>query len=663
VEGISQIGGAVSTIISATDYIANYFAGNTSAQVSYIWVNPGPLSNKYTLWLLDNFDPECCVPSYKDTLNFFDEEGNHLRTISGLNFSQTVGGHRAIAVSPNGDYALVSDQGDYKTGRLSRYEISGELTWTINQNIDSVVISQNGYAYALTSKGTIYGDRLLLIDPVTGQILKEVTQGGFDLVVDEVHNAVWLVGKDIKKLTLDYQLQFAITPIEWVAVSVDYASDGSLWVAERKHPDISESRTRFFNVSPNGDILLSVELSSEPFCLRVDRNDNSIWVATNDGVYKFDKTGKQILKLNDSNVWTISVNQEDESIWAASYSGVAHYSKNGDKLIMLTDFSNDQKYIELPYQLLTLGLNGTRENIGKIAFSCSYNSTWQICTMNADGSNQTRLTNTSNGALSPAWSPDGQKIAFLSYKNEKYDVYIMNADGSQLTQLFHDGTNIDWSPDSKKIVFDSNRESGSEIYVIDIDSKNITKISDDPQNAHSPLWSPDGKSIAFVSNREGNPEIYTMDADGSNLNRLTNNDASDLLQGWSPDGKKLAFISNRDGNVELYVMDRDGNHPTRLTFDPSVDKWASWSPDGKRIAFTREISDNNYEGFVMNADGSEQIQIATDPVLAWSPDGSKIVFSSSHDGSEQLYIIDYDGSNQTRLTQNLGGNRWPSWHR
>jgi Tol biopolymer transport system component len=36
-EGIKQIGGAVSTIMSATDYIANYFAGNTSAQLSFAW--------------------------------------------------------------------------------------------------------------------------------------------------------------------------------------------------------------------------------------------------------------------------------------------------------------------------------------------------------------------------------------------------------------------------------------------------------------------------------------------------------------------------------------------------------------------------------------------------------------------------------------------------
>ena len=40
IEGIKQIGGAVSTIMSATDYIANYFAGNTYAQLSFAWTTP-----------------------------------------------------------------------------------------------------------------------------------------------------------------------------------------------------------------------------------------------------------------------------------------------------------------------------------------------------------------------------------------------------------------------------------------------------------------------------------------------------------------------------------------------------------------------------------------------------------------------------------------------
>jgi TolB protein len=50
--------------------------------------------------------------------------------------------------------------------------------------------------------------------------------------------------------------------------------------------------------------------------------------------------------------------------------------------------------------------------------------------MNADGSNQTRLTTDPAREFGAAWSPDGTKIAFLRSLPAERDVYILNADGS-----------------------------------------------------------------------------------------------------------------------------------------------------------------------------------------------------------------------------------------
>jgi Tol biopolymer transport system component len=65
--------------------------------------------------------------------------------------------------------------------------------------------------------------------------------------------------------------------------------------------------------------------------------------------------------------------------------------------------------------------------------------------MNADGSDQTRLTNSVAWDEYPAWSPDGTNIAFASLRDGNYEIYVMNADGSNVRRL----TNqifTDWQP-------------------------------------------------------------------------------------------------------------------------------------------------------------------------------------------------------------------------
>ena len=126
---------------------------------------------------------------------------------------------------------------------------------------------------------------------------------------------------------------------------------------------------------------------------------------------------------------------------------------------------------------------------GKIAFVSDRGVRVVIYVMNADGSNQTRLTN--NPSSEPCFSPDGNKIAFASWSDG--EIYVMNADGSNQTRLTNN-----WVYDGE------------------------------------PCFSPDGTKIAFVSTRDGDGEIYVMNADGSNVINLTNNPAWDAEPSWGP---------------------------------------------------------------------------------------------------------------------------------
>jgi hypothetical protein len=127
----------------------------------------------------------------------------------------------------------------------------------------------------------------------------------------------------------------------------------------------------------------------------------------------------------------------------------------------------------------------------------------------------------------------------------------------------------------------------------------------------------------------------------------------------------IAFETNRDGNFEVYVMDADGSNPINLTNNPGVDGVVTpaWSPDGTRIAFGRNL-ESGTDVYVMDADGSNPINltntIGNEVVGTWSPDGTHIGFQANRDGDLEVYVMDADGSNQVNLTNN-SGNEASDW--
>jgi formylglycine-generating enzyme required for sulfatase activity len=129
-------------------------------------------------------------------------------------------------------------------------------------------------------------------------------------------------------------------------------------------------------------------------------------------------------------------------------------------------------------------------------------------------------------------------------------------------------------------------------------------------------------------------------------------------------GGRIAFVSGRDGNQEIYVMNADGSEQINLTKHPADDWMPSWSPDGQRIAFVSE-RDGNPEIYVMTADGSGQTRLTDSPYPelrpAWSPDGRRIAFLQNEAGNDDIWVMDTDGSHRTRLTDAPAHEVDPSW--
>lgn len=164
-------------------------------------------------------------------------------------------------------------------------------------------------------------------------------------------------------------------------------------------------------------------------------------------------------------------------------------------------------------------------------------------------------------------------------------------------------------------------------------------------------------------------DIFLM-VGGSGTVNLTNDPAYDVEPALSPDRMRIVFSSNReypwDFVDDLYTVSADGRGLVRLTTSGS--DWVgsqAWSPDGSRIAFT-SWRDGNAEIYIMNANGSGVVRLtrndASDQNPAWSPNGSSIAFCSdrgSTDGVHDIYRMSaIDGSAIVKIAS---GGCDPAW--
>ena len=132
------------------------------------------------------------------------------------------------------------------------------------------------------------------------------------------------------------------------------------------------------------------------------------------------------------------------------------------------------------------------------------------------------------------------------------------------------------------------------------------------------------------------------------------------------DPSRIAFHSDRDGDFEIYIMDSDGTALSKLTNNNYGDGSPDWSPDGSKIVFTSYRDGGDSEVFVMNVDGTGIVQLTDnstfDGAPKWSPDGRKMVFVSDRDGEDtELYVMNSDGTSVRRLTSNSSDDRWARW--
>ena len=274
--------------------------------------------------------------------------------------------------------------------------------------------------------------------------------------------------------------------------------------------------------------------------------------------------------------------------------------------------------------------------------------------------------------LSPATLTAQEKIAFMSQRDGNGEIYVMNADGTnQLRLTFNSAFDSEpaFSRSGEKIAFTSFRDGNAEIYVMHADGSSQTRITNSPGADFHPTFSSDGSKIAFASSRSGHLAIWVMNVDGSSPIELVDG-IGGVEAEFSPDGTKIVFSGNGgSGNdKEIWTMNADGTgrHNLSQSID-SHDYSPSFSPDGTKVVYFRDpkMGSTEPEIYMMNIDGSNKVNITNNGGGDHNPSLVLTVLASSSSRSRnnnaEIFVMNVDGTNQINLSNHNGSDLSPTW--
>lgn len=254
----------------------------------------------------------------------------------------------------------------------------------------------------------------------------------------------------------------------------------------------------------------------------------------------------------------------------------------------------------------------------------------RIYRVDSDGWGVTPVTDGGESALSPSWSPTGDRFVYSRLAGRGWPIIVARPEPGAPGSMALAGTDR---------------------------GQNIT-----------PTFSPNGRTVAYARMDGEGTDIFKADASASCCaQRLTaGRFADNLSPAFAPDGNRVAFASTRSGPPQIYVMDADGTDQTLLVpFDYGVTGASTapeWSPDGATVAFQRDVS-RAPQIFLYEVARRRVRQLTSagrneDPT--WAPDGRHVAFISDRTGRRQIWVVDTE-TGRVRQLSTPGAARLPAW--
>ena len=256
------------------------------------------------------------------------------------------------------------------------------------------------------------------------------------------------------------------------------------------------------------------------------------------------------------------------------------------------------------------------------------------------------------------WSPDGRQIAFIFAGGSAGDaLYAADADGTNVRELVkaQGGRHIHWPAWSRDgyIYFIHNlgtvlNGEPSEIARVNSLGGAVETVVPTTRRANFPLPMPNGGGLIYAANpHSAELSLWWKPVKEGAVRQLTLGAGEYAEPRISADGRMLVatLIEARESLNRITVTSQPAQvTPLSNGFSGDLDPTAS--PDGKRLVFTSSRAGNRHL-WTSNLDGSQAQPLTSgnsfDERPAFSPDGQQIAFVSDRGGGRAIWIINADG--------------------
>jgi eukaryotic-like serine/threonine-protein kinase len=231
-----------------------------------------------------------------------------------------------------------------------------------------------------------------------------------------------------------------------------------------------------------------------------------------------------------------------------------------------------------------------------------------------------------------------------------------------------------FSPDGNEIAYTWTGEKGdnADIYVKLIGAGSPLRLTTDPAEDSDPAWSPDGRYLAFLRETATGGSYYVIPALGGAERKIADaylqRPADGRSLDWSPDGKYLIVADKttpQDPSFSILLLSvEDGERKVLVSPRGPFLASPTVSPGGKMVAFVQGAGFLAQDIFVVPTSGGESRRLTFDNRLigglAWTRDGTRIVFSSNRTGLTSLWEVALSGGTPELVSGAGGDARAPS---